>query len=99
MIPTRPPLRPSVSFGEDTRGSYYSNSLGTLADMEKQDGVQAAVFAESLHGRLAETENKKQPTCRIVASLALLCILRAGCGLSTTTLATALPVSKSAAGI
>jgi hypothetical protein len=92
VVPTRPPLRPTVSFGGETRTSYYSISSAVTMDFDKKP--RSYVVVEELQQRLEQHDLSKRRSWRFYACFGILCFLRLLCGTSTTSLATALPVSR-----
>jgi len=87
IVPVRPPLRPTVSFGGISRFSYYSD---ISTEMEHKSKMVAAIEEKEVQVKfdvMAATSRKP------LAFLIVSCLLGFGMGLSTTALATALPVS------
>lgn len=88
MIPVRPPLRPTQSFGSSSDVSYYSPTLSEFgkksmfASVEEMFPDQEVLTARSGHG------------WRFYATFTCLALLNFSCDFSTTVLSTALPVSK-----
>ena len=91
VVPTRPPLRPTVSFGGETRTSYYSISTDTTGDIDKKSKI--SVSAIELEQQQHESGATEKLSWRFYTSLMGFCLLRFGCGLGATALSTTLPVS------
>ena len=85
IVAVRPPLRPTISFGGESRMSYYS-----LASTALEQKSKAAAVKEELQRRRKEQESMNW---RFYACFATFCLLQFVCGLGATSLATALPVS------
>lgn len=85
MIPVRPPLRPTQSFGSSSDVSYYSPTLSEFgkksmfASVEEMFPDQEVLTARSGHG------------WRFYATFTCLALLNFSCDFSTTVLSTALP--------
>ena len=78
IVPTRPPLRPTVSFGNVLAYSYYSSATDEL---EQKSQVLA----------VEEESQRNASHCRLYECIAILCALNFLCGMNITSLATALP--------
>lgn len=92
LVPVRPPLKPTISFGGETRVSYYSFTTNATTELD-QKSKSVAVEEELRHRRRSQQSiSARGPGWRFYASLAILCSLRFVCGMGATALATVLPV-------
>ena len=78
IVPTRPPLRPTVSFGNVLAYSYYSSATD---DLEQKSQALALEEESQLH----------TSHLRLYGAITMLCSLNFLCGMNITNLATALP--------
>ena len=93
VVATRPPLRPTVSFGSVSRYSYYSDmSVMSGTTLDQKSEAIAAAEELALQRRVQQARPPPEPLgWTFYASFATLCLLSLLCGLSTTTIATSLP--------
>jgi len=83
VVPVRPPLRPTISFGGETRMSYAS--ITSIEEKSKE-------IAVAEHQRRQKQQILAVSSWRSCASFAILCLLSLFNGMATTSLATVLPV-------
>ncbi|EME38551.1 hypothetical protein DOTSEDRAFT_57602 [Dothistroma septosporum NZE10] len=85
VIPVRPPLRPTASYGSASDVSYYSPTASQLVNKAPSVSIE----------ELFNEREQSRPTCghdwRYYATLTCLASLNFSCDLSTTVLSTALP--------
>jgi MFS family permease len=78
VVPTRPPLRPTVSFGNKSTYSYYSSANDDLEQKSQALAVEEEAQRNASH-------------LRLYACVAILCCLNFLCGMNISSLATSLP--------
>ena len=82
VVPTRPPLRPTVSFGNKSTYSYYSSVNDDLEQKSQAIAVEEEAQRNASH-------------LRMYSCVGVLCCLNFLCGMNITSLATALPTLAS----
>lgn len=78
IVPTRPPLRPTVSFGNVSTYSYYSSATD---DLEQKSQALA----------IEEESQRSESRIGYYGCVTILCCLNLLCGINITSLAAALP--------
>lgn len=87
IVPTRPPLRPTISFGSVSRYSYYS-----FASSDFDQKSKAVIAVEGVEVQSPLSQGCDSLGWKIYFAIAVLCMLSFICGMNVTLPATALPV-------